>query len=160
MHTTLVDSAVHRRDRIRQHTRPSVRTRIDDSTRSQLLRYEAADARVIADRLEELDREWDTDRTIELEASVTGLLGVALGAFVRSGFLVIPAVVGGALLMHAVTGRYPLMPVLRRMGLRTSREIARERYALKALRGDFQGLTGSTHGSTGHPSSDDYSRRA
>jgi hypothetical protein len=42
--------------------------------------------------------------------------------------------------MHAFSGRYPVLPVLRRMGLRTSREIARERYALKALRGDFRDM--------------------
>ena len=64
----------------------------------------------------------------------------------------IPAFVGGALVLHAVTGRYPLMPVLRRLGVRTSREIARERYALKALRGDFIGVgsaaTASSHDRT------------
>jgi hypothetical protein len=32
------------------------------------------------------------------------------------------------------------VPVLRRLGVRTSGEIARERYALKALRGDFSNL--------------------
>jgi hypothetical protein len=32
------------------------------------------------------------------------------------------------------------MPVFRRLGVRTAREIARERYALKALRGDFAAL--------------------
>lgn len=41
------------------------------------------------------------------------------------------------LLLHGVHGWYPLLPVFRRMGLRTRREIAAERYALKALRGDF-----------------------
>jgi hypothetical protein len=37
-----------------------------------------------------------------------------------------------------VSGWYPLMPLFRRLGIRTAREIERERYALKALRGDFQ----------------------
>ena len=32
------------------------------------------------------------------------------------------------------------MPVFRRLGVRTSFEIEQERYALKSLRGDFQGL--------------------
>jgi hypothetical protein len=40
-------------------------------------------------------------------------------------------------------GWYPLLPAFRRMGVRTSREIARERYALKALRGDFAGMAGA-----------------
>jgi hypothetical protein len=128
------------RDRVRHRTAAEVLRRIDGEFHDRLARFEGADRTAIAARLRELDREWDTDRTIELEAAATGLLGLALGTFVRSGFLALPALVGGALVMHALTGRYPLMPALRRMGVRTSREIARERYALKALRGDFVAL--------------------
>ena len=40
----------------------------------------------------------------------------------------------------------PLHPVFRRLGIRTQREIELERYALKALRGDFDhGVTGLAH---------------
>ena len=42
------------------------------------------------------------------------------------------------LFQHAVQGWCPPVPILRRMGFRTADEINRERYALKALRGDFQ----------------------
>jgi hypothetical protein len=48
--------------------------------------------------------------------------------------------VGAAVFLHATAGGYPLLPLFRRLGLRTSREIARERYALKALRGDFHDM--------------------
>jgi hypothetical protein len=41
-------------------------------------------------------------------------------------------------LLHATTGGHPLMPLFRRLGLRSAKEIARERYGLKALRGDFR----------------------
>jgi len=41
------------------------------------------------------------------------------------------------LLQHAVQGWCPPLPVLRRLGFRTAREIEVERNALKALRGDF-----------------------
>ena len=40
--------------------------------------------------------------------------------------------------LHAVQGWYPLLPLFRRMGIRTETEIATERYALKAIRGDFR----------------------
>ena len=129
-----------RRDRVRRNTAAEILRRIDDDTEQRLLHSTGEDRGAVAARLHELDREWDTDRTIELEAAATGLVGLALGAFVRAPLLAIPAVVGAALVVHAVTGRYPLMPVLRRMGVRTSREIARERYALKTLRGDFAAL--------------------
>jgi hypothetical protein len=42
-------------------------------------------------------------------------------------------------LLHAFQGWYPLLPLFRRMGLRSQDEIAREMYAVKALRGDFAG---------------------
>lgn len=127
-------------DRVRSHTAAAVLRRIDDDTTAHLLQYADAPPDASATRLTELDREWDTDRAIELEASLMGLAGLALGAFVRPAFRAMPAVVAGALLLHATTGLYPLLPVFRRLGLRTAREIARERYALKALRGDFAGL--------------------
>ena len=76
----------------------------------------------------------------KVEAATMGLMGLALGVFVRKQLLALPAVVAGAVLLQATTGRYPLMPLFRRLGLRTSKEIARERYALKALRGDFAGM--------------------
>ncbi len=44
------------------------------------------------------------------------------------------------LFQHAVQGWCPPVPVLRRLGFRTTYEIDRERYALKALRGDFDGV--------------------
>jgi hypothetical protein len=43
----------------------------------------------------QLDCEWDFDRTIGTEASVMGLLGLALGIAVDKRFLVLPAVVFG-----------------------------------------------------------------
>jgi hypothetical protein len=127
-------------DRVRAHTAAAVLQRIDDDTSASLLQRADASPDTIATRLAELDREWDTDRAIELEASLMGLAGLALGTFVRPTFRAVPAVVAGAVLLHAVTGVYPLLPVFRRLGLRTAREIARERYALKALRGDFAGM--------------------
>lgn len=115
--------------------------RIEDETERTLLQVAQAGPPAIAQRLKDLDREWDTDRVIELDAAVTGLTGLLLGALHRRGWLGLTAFVGGAVWLHAVQGWHPLRPLLRRAGVRTAREIARERYALKALRGDFSGLT-------------------
>jgi hypothetical protein len=123
-------------DRVRRHTAEDVLRRIDEQTTVQLEHYAGAAPEDVNRRLDELDREWDTDRAIELEASLMGLFGLALGAL-RPALLTLPMFVGSAVLLHALTGRYPLLPLFRHMGLRTAREINRERYALKALRGDF-----------------------
>lgn len=127
-------------DKVRRHTASAVLRRIDDRTSMALWEAAGADTEQVDKRMAELDREWDTDRVLETEASAMGLLGLALGAFANRNLLLLPALVAVSVLAHAQTGRYPLMPLFRRLGVRTAREIARERYALKALRGDFQGM--------------------
>jgi hypothetical protein len=92
----------------------------------------------IEQRLAELDREWDIERALEANAASISLAGIALGAFVSRRFLVLPAMVAGFLLQHALQGWCPPVPVMRRLGMRTQTEIEQERYALKLLRGDFK----------------------
>lgn len=94
----------------------------------------------IADRLRELDAEWDIERAIEANAAAFGLLGVALSATHDRRWLVLPALVSGYLLQHAVQGWCPPVPVLRRLGFRTAYEIKEERQALKAMRGDYAAI--------------------
>ncbi|MGZ8993124.1 MAG: hypothetical protein ACXW16_03830 [Burkholderiaceae bacterium] len=129
-------------DRVRSHTSREVLRRIDADTVGSLDDHGDASPEKISERLGELDREWDTDRVLETEAALTGLLGLALGTFVRPQLLALPVMVAAGVLTHALTGHYPLMPLFRRLRVRTSREIAHERYALKALRGDFTNMGG------------------
>jgi hypothetical protein len=88
-------------------------------------------------RLGELDEEWDIERVLEANAASVALAGTVLAATVHKRWLMLPALVGGFLLQHATHGWCPPVPVLRRLGYRTAREIETERIALKALRGDF-----------------------
>ena len=111
---------------------------IEEKTRERLRACAARPERIPA-RLAELEREWDVERTLEANAATLALAGTLLGAFVDRWFLAIPLVVTIFLLQHALQGWCPPLPVLRRLGFRTSREIAEERSALKAFRGDFEG---------------------
>ena len=133
-----------RGDRVRSRTAEAVLRRIDEQTEEQLHQLAAASPRSIAHRLDELDREWDVDRAITAEAAITGLAGLALGTAVDRRFLGLSALVGSMLVLYALRGWYPLLPALRGAGVRTPREISRERFALKALRGDFRDLDGDT----------------
>lgn len=128
-------------DRVRANTWPAVNQKLD--TEAQLrLRQAAAAASTdeLTTRITQLDYEWDFDRTLETEASVMGLLGLALGVGVDRRFLVLPAFVAAMLLVHATHGWYPMLPAFRRSGVRTRDEIDREHYGLKALRGDFTAI--------------------
>jgi hypothetical protein len=123
--------------RVPAHTASQINERIRQET-EQRLAYYAEHLAEIDQRLIELDREWDIERTIEANAATLAFAGVALGATVDRRWLALPALVTGFLFQHAVQGWCPPVPILRRMGFRTADEINRERYALKALRGDFQ----------------------
>ena len=64
-------------------------------------------------------------------------LGIALSLTRSRRWIILPGVVLSFLLLHAIQGWCPPVPVLRRLGVRTREEIERERLALKALIGDF-----------------------
>lgn len=130
-------------DRVRANTETVVNDRIDGDTERRLRHFAAQPATATLGRLEELDREWDLERVLELEAASMGLMGLALSAFVNKRLLVLPGFVSAMLFLHATQGWYPLLPIFRRLGLRSRNEIDHERYALKAMRGDFSKV-GST----------------
>lgn len=123
-----------------------VRARAD----AEVARLEGADAAQFASRLRQLDREWDIERTLQTNAATLALAGTVLGARVDRRFLALPAVIFGFLAQHAVQGWCPPIPIFRRLQVRTAREIERERYAIKALRGDFDQVP--TRGTTDAPS--------
>lgn len=121
---------------------PAARNRaIRERTDSAVEHYEGAPAGAIEARLQELNREWDIERALQANAAGVALAGLAL-SFADRRFLLLPAAVFTFFLQHALFGWCPPVPVLRRLGVRTVREIERERYALKALRGDFDGVPG------------------
>ncbi len=125
------------KDRVREHTGSELNLRVDEETRRCLQHYAGANREDILAHISELDREWDIERYLQANASLLALSGVLLGATVSAAFLVLPSVVFAFFLQHALQGWCPPVPVFRRFGVRTRKEINLEKYALKALRGDF-----------------------
>ncbi len=105
--------------------------------------YYASHPNEIENRLRELDEEWDVERVIGTEAGATVLTSLIFGAVFSRKWYVLALFAGSMLLLHNLHGAYPLLPLLRRLGIRTAREIAAERYALKAIRGDFRNVPSS-----------------
>lgn len=123
-------------NRVRLNTVEGVNLRIERQTGANIRRC-VRNPREIDRRLRELDREC-IERVLETNASLVAFAGVVLGAMVNRRFLWLPAAVTTFLFQHAVQGWCPPLPILRRLGIRTSREIEIERVALKILRGDFR----------------------
>lgn len=135
--------------RVPEHTASCVNEAIRQRMRENVARIAAQGHEAIDRRLEELDQEWDIERTLETNAAAAALVGLGLGTFVDRRFYAIPAAVAGLLLQHALQGWCPPVPVFRRLGVRTASEIDEERYALKALRGDFREVaSGDGHHAT------------
>jgi len=127
-------------ERVSQHTAEDINERIRHDTAENVSACISGGTTAVDKRLRDLEHEWDIERTLEANAATLSLLGLGLGAFVDRRWFALPAVVCGFLLQHAIQGWCPPVPVFRRLGVRTSTEIDEERYALKSLRGDFQGL--------------------
>jgi hypothetical protein len=123
-------------DRVRSRTDSEVLAGLDAALRGRVARYGTMSAEEIAARLEELDREWDIERVLIVNASTLATLGVLAG-FRRRLALLLPLAVGSFLLQHGLQGWCPPLSVFRRLGISTRREIDVERYAIKVLRGDL-----------------------
>ena len=94
----------------------------------------------IGQRLMELEEEWDIERMLELNLAAWSMIGVTFGVTRSKMWLLLALGAGALLATQAFKGDSPAVPLLRKLGFRTKAEIEREKYALKALRGDFKYL--------------------
>ncbi len=83
-------------------------------------------------RLRQIERELDQEQALQMGAAGLGFIGAILGVTVNPAFALLPAMAFAALGQYAVQGWCPPMSLLARLGLRSSKEIDRERYALAA----------------------------
>jgi hypothetical protein len=102
------------------------------------IRYYSHNKKEIPARLAELEDEWDIERSLELNGALIALAGTVLATKFSKKWLILPALVTGFLTQHAAQGWCPPIPLLRSLGIRTRQEIDSEKYALKALLGEFK----------------------
>ena len=124
-------------DRVRANTSEETNRQIDRELEACVREYAQRSPDDITRRINELDREWDMERLLETNASALAFTGLVLGVTHSKKWLIVPGIVLPFLFQHAVQGWCPPVPVFRRLGVRTRKEIDREKYALKVLRSDF-----------------------
>ena len=88
-------------------------------------------------RLRQLDREWDQEQALQFGAAALGFLGAVLSLTISSAFALLPAFAFATLAQYLIQGWCPPLVLLSRIGLRSSSEIDRERYALTASVGEI-----------------------
>ncbi|GAA1683384.1 hypothetical protein AB0333_16595 [Citricoccus sp. NPDC079358] len=128
-------------DPVRAVTPEGTQVGLDRKIKQRVESYAEASAGEISVRIDELEREWDIERVLELNASSLAFVGTVLGATVSRKWLLLPGVVLPFLFQHAIQGWCPPVFLFRRLRVRTRKEIELEKYALKALRGDFVAST-------------------
>jgi hypothetical protein len=124
-------------DRVRANTAEEINRQIDRDIEIRVREYSHRTESEITRRINELERELDIERLLETNASLLAFIGLVLGITRNRKWLMVPGIVLPFLFQHAIQGWCPPVPILRRLGVRTRDEINREKYALKALRGDF-----------------------
>jgi hypothetical protein len=120
-------------DRVRCYTARAINRAIDMETDRSITRHAALSDQRIRERIGQLDKEWDIERVLEVNAGALGLAGVLLAHQVDRKWLILPGVVMFFLIQHATQGWCPPLPALRRLGVRTRSEIDREKYTLMSL---------------------------
>jgi hypothetical protein len=134
-------------DRVRAHTATAVQAQLDRDLVDRIRHLAQQDdgseggRAALTRRLEEVEQESDMERTLQANAATLALTGTILATLHSRRWLIVPGIVTSFLLQHALQGWCPPVALFRRLGVRTAREIATERYAVKALRGDFSAVT-------------------
>jgi hypothetical protein len=124
------------RDRVENNTGTAINRRFEDELAGRVKEYAHASPDAIERRLAELDREWDIERLIEVEAPGTIMLGILLSTIHDRRWMMLSAFAAGMVIVHSLQGWYPLLPLLRRLGVRSQAEIEAERNALRVLLGE------------------------
>ncbi|RYZ51930.1 MAG: DUF2892 domain-containing protein [Chitinophagaceae bacterium] len=118
-------------DRVRSNTPETLNRKIDQKTDANVRRYSALGAGVMEGRLQQLDKEWDVERSLQLASGLNVLMGLTLGLTVNKRWFLLSAVSSLFLVQHTLQGWCPPLPVLRYFGVRTKEEIDMEREALE-----------------------------
>ena len=126
-------------DAVRSHAAEDVNRRIDERV-ERCVRHMAQQERAEISRyLEKLEREWDVNRAVTVVGGMLALLGLGAARLDGGRWRILGGVAVGLLLQHGLFGFGPLGELVRAVGgVRTRREIDLEKFALKALRGDFE----------------------
>ena len=82
--------------RVPRQTAGSVNDRIRERTERSLDRYLHSPRIELDERLGELSREWDIERTLETNAAIFSLAGLGLGTRFGKAWLVLPVIVPGS----------------------------------------------------------------
>jgi hypothetical protein len=126
-------------DEVRSHAPEEVNKRIDERVERCVRHMAEQERSEISRYLEKLEREWDLNRAVTVVGSAVAVLGLWLARRDGGRWRILGGLAAGLMLQHGLLGFGPLAELVRALGgVRTRKEIDLEKFALKALRGDFE----------------------
>lgn len=128
-------------ENVRKVTSTKANIAIDKKILLNIRNFEDKSPEEISQRIKQLDKEWDIERVLALNMSALAICGITSSLIFNIYSIILPILVLLFFIWHAFQGWCPPIPILRYFKVRTRPEIDREKYALKALRGDFEGLS-------------------
>jgi len=126
--------------RVEMHTCKKINKRIIRKTEVNIKKYQYANSNALTNRIKQLDNEWDTERVLEANAATIIFVCSLIGFLTSSYKFIITGIISFFLLVHAIQGWCPPLPLIRRLGIRTQEEIQVEKMTIKFLRGDFNNI--------------------
>jgi hypothetical protein len=115
-------------------------TSVEKQIQEKINYYYYQDQEQINLRLLQLDNEMDLETYLQTETSAVNIAGLILALTSGKKWLILPFISSLFVLSNLMRGDKPPLTFLRKLGLRRRAEIEKERYALKAIRGDFKTL--------------------
>lgn len=109
----------------------------ESDTRKNLRFYGSLGREALDERIQALEDEWDLEKAGTMLLSGAGLLGLVMGLIGSPRWRLLAWAAVPLLFLHGRGQWKSAEGLLRPMGFRPRREIQEEKYALKALRGDF-----------------------
>ncbi|MGM0897986.1 MAG: DUF2892 domain-containing protein [Bacillota bacterium] len=110
-----------------------INQQIERETEASVNYYKRQSDDEIQARIEELDREWDTARLLEVNMASIALASSLLAVGANRKWAYLAGVSSAIIIQHALQGWTPPIAIFRKMGIRTIDEINREKKALKNL---------------------------
>jgi hypothetical protein len=129
---------------VRKNTSAQKNQRIDQRIKQNIEEYRHKSPEEISKRITQLEKEWDIERALDLSMSAMAISGIVSSLIISPYSIVLPIILLLFFIQHAFQGWCPPLPLLRKFKVRTRSEIDQEKYALKALRGDFIKLDPTT----------------
>lgn len=124
--------------KVAYHTCNNTNKEISGTTICSINTYKDSGEIILTDKIENPNHEWDTERILETNAASVILLGSIIGYTKKKClWFLLTGTVGFFLLQHALEGWCPPLPIIRKMGVRTTEEINNEKTVFKKIRGDF-----------------------